>query len=267
MGGGPLLAGTAGGIVGAITVVVGIVWSIAYIELVMVDVLVYGVPVYYDYYWSALPALMIYYLPYPFSNIWSSLFLEFSIILALLFFATGILTRIGFKGMSKSEGVEMGVFGSAGLNLGALTLLMGSMTQSIEVYSQLLPSFSDPFMNYFVLLISAPNWFLIKFGFLILGLSFIILGSASWYMRKDTAHVLASAATGVLSIIGAILLIIGSLISPTLVTRLYQETENILWLTGPVLTIVGFIIIFAALIIWTVVFYTSRDLIFSKKPT
>ncbi|MEM2144138.1 MAG: hypothetical protein QW279_02165, partial [Candidatus Jordarchaeaceae archaeon] len=60
---------------------------------------------------------------------------------------------------------------------------------------------------------------------------------------------------GVLSIIGALFFIIGSLIWP--ITLVIGLGPTLIW---PITLAIGFALIFVAFILWTVVFYSSRNL-------
>lgn len=258
--------GTVGGILGSITLVIGIIWSVVYIQFLMVDLLSYATPVYsYFHEWAPeVPLLMIYFLPYPSTIPWSSLYLEFSIILGAFLIVTGVFNGAGFYGLYKIGGGVMGILGtffsSIGNTLVGLLIIMGNLMPIIEGHFEFHYSIFAPFIHFLVFFISAPNWSMIRAGFIILGITFILLGSAGISVREMTGRPSASTAGGVLSIIGAIFFIIGGIILPTFTNIISMNSLFVLYIFGPIFLIVGFILTLVALILWAVVFYSSREM-------
>ena len=224
-----LLTGTAGGIIGAITAVMGIIWSIIYVRFYM-D---------FTNYLSIVSSLSIFLGPFAFViqtyQASEQTLLWFSLLLAIFLIVTGILIGVGFYGTYKIGGGAMGVvgliFGIIGGTSGALFIILGNLlTTTLFIPMPIIP---------FILPITMPNYPIMWIGFMVLGVTFILLGSASITVREMTMNASASQAAGILSIIGGSLFLVGALIF------------------GGIL-LIGFILIFVAFILWTVVFYTSR---------
>ncbi len=233
---GALQTGAVGGIIGALTSFVGILWSIIYFvfasELVnYISNMIFSI---------LIGPLILLANPYPASG---SLFSILSFILAILILLTGILIGIGFYGTYKIGGGAMGVvgliFGIIGGALGDLFIMLGNLLP-IKDYFPILTSITPP-LGIFVIPITYPHFLIIWIGFMILGVAFILLGSASITVREMTMHPSASSAAGILSIIGGAVFLAGVFFFIFLI-------------------IIGFILIFAASIIWTVVFYSSREM-------
>nr|MDO8080411.1 hypothetical protein [Candidatus Freyarchaeota archaeon] len=196
---GALLTGTAGGIIGTIASVVGIIWTI----LFFIGTRVIFIP------------------PFPLFYIGpSTLQIFLTIIFVALLAVSCILTGVGFYGMSTVGGGAMGVvgliFGIIGGVGSAILILVGLTTQ---------PSGFTLVMNQSYML-----WNL--FGFIILAVSFIIMGSASIVLREWTPYSGTAVAAGILSIIGGVASII---------------------LGG-----IGFVLMFVAFLLWAIVFYTTE---------
>ncbi|MEM3564525.1 MAG: hypothetical protein QXR19_14925 [Candidatus Jordarchaeaceae archaeon] len=83
-----------------------------------------------------------------------------------------------------------------------------------------------------------PGFLIGWIGAIVLGVTFVVLGASSIVMRESTAHPSVAVAAGILSIIG------GSL------------TAIFIFLVG----VFGFGLIFVAMILWAIVFYSSREM-------
>lgn len=236
-----LLSGTVGGITGAITAAVGIIWILTgntfindtknfSAQLTFYLNYLIGAPFGLPFVSSPIPPLI-----YPSG----SSFYIFSFLLVIFLIGTGILIGIGFYGTYKIGGGAMGVVGLVfsiiGMTLGALFIIMGNL---ISGYTPNL----IPALDAVIILIPfpIPNSNIFGIGFLIMALTFILLGSASISMREMTQMPSASLAAGILSIIGAVFFVIG-----------------ILWY---MVQIIGFGLIFVSFILWAIVFYSSRSM-------
>ncbi len=258
-----LLAGTAGGILGAITAVVGIMWEIIGVTASSREFLVFSK--YFTYPFLEL-FFAAYYTPYPSSST-SAPFPEFSIILAVLLIVTGVLTGMGFYYAYEKKGASVvGLIGSLGIALGALPLIWGSLTPMLgalfqsNMYGVVFGIIGGYNAFQWVNLISEPNWYIIRPGFIILGISFILLGYANIAAREEiSAKRSASTAAGVLSILGAIPFLIGGLLFQSYAAYLSSYILAFLSVISVISIFVGFVIIFAAFIPLAVVFYTSRE--------
>lgn len=233
--------GIAGGITGAVTAVMGIIW-VTIVNAFLAEINTYLMQLSYFLMILIPPSWLysyIYYGYYPFLIVpfypSASLFGISSVIFSTFLVATGILIVVGLYGIHKAgeEAIGLGrlILGTIGIISGALLIIGGTLTTGY-MYTHLIigvPAIS-------LLPVPTPNFNLIWTGFMILGFASILLGSASVSIRKMTQKPSASNAAGILSIIGAIIFIGG-----------------FLW---PVALVVGFILILAASILWTVVFFS-----------
>ncbi|MEX2751143.1 MAG: hypothetical protein Q6366_004565 [Candidatus Freyarchaeota archaeon] len=237
---GALLTGMAGGIIGTITAIIGIMWSIvAYqcftsISQAKISATIYSFIIGP---WLAVPSVI-----QPIETHFL-IFLVASIILVIFLVLTGILVGVGFYGVSTLGGGGMGVvaliFSSIGCVGAGFLIILGNMIHTTEY----MLIFDFPFnpASFRFGSISVPNFQTIGTGFLILGATIIILGIANIVMRDSTTMPTASKATGIISIIGACFFLLGAL--------------NL-----PILYIIGFIIMLIVSILWAVVFYSSGQL-------
>ena len=234
---GALITGTTGGVIGAITAAIGIIW-LSILNTFQTEIYNYLAQI--GTYLSTLVPFSIFYgEPFPFPIIpflpsWS-LFGLSSSILAVFFIVSGILIGIGFYGTYKIGGGAMGVvgliLGIIGCTLGALQIILGNLLTA----TQFIPMPITPYIIPVIL----PNFTIMWIGFMVLGVTFILLGSASITVREMTMNPSASQAAGILSIIGGSLFLL-----------------CVLFLGG--ILFIGFILIFVAFILWAAVFYTSR---------
>jgi hypothetical protein len=233
-----LLTGTAGGMMGAAAGGIGVIWSMLDMLYVMEIVRAMNDPL-------LLILTFFRYSPY-LSFIYGStlmpingLYFTFSMMLAVLLFVGGVLTGIGFYGVHKAGGGAMGL---AGLAFGTIGGLAGS---TFLILGNMMPvSFT---LTIFVT-ISVPSYLFIFIGFVILGGSLIVMGVSSIAVREVTVHSSAAAAAGVLSIIGGCFL------------SLYILDWLVLSIIGGIMALIGFILILSAFIIWSAVFYGSRNI-------
>nr|MDO8079256.1 hypothetical protein [Candidatus Freyarchaeota archaeon] len=242
-----LLTGTIGGIVGTITTALAVIWGFI-TNTFLGELSSYMSKL--NWYLTSVFRPDLFYgfiLPYPIPYFPSaSTFAVTSFILVLLLIVTGLLTGIGFYGTYKIGGGAMGIvaliFSIIGITLGALLILMGNLT--IAYMSAYVWGGETGYIP--ALPVPIPNLYLIWISFLVIGITFIILGSASIKVGEMTAMPSASKAAGILSIIGSIAFILDGLIG--------------IWAHNIILAIIGFGLIFAAFILWAVVFYSSRNM-------
>nr|MDO8079262.1 hypothetical protein [Candidatus Freyarchaeota archaeon] len=236
-----LLIGTVGGIIGTITAAVGIMWVIS-VNTLLNEIYNYLVELapFVNTVISWIPT-PLYTGPWP-QPIFSSwpLFGLLSSILAMLLIVTGILIGIGFYGTYKIGGGAPGVvgliFGIIGGIAGALLITIGNTTPG---YMSAVAPFDEVYVP--VISVTTPNFNFIWASFGVLALAFIIIGAASISVRETTNIPSASMAAGILSIIGAVAFLVGSIIH----------------LIPP---IVGFGLTLVSFILWAVVFYSSREM-------
>ncbi|MGQ9722716.1 MAG: hypothetical protein ACUVXA_15505 [Candidatus Jordarchaeum sp.] len=200
MGRGALLTGVAGGIIGTIASVAGIAWLIIWLF----------VPPQY--------ILLPYFTLLPVGP--SPLYIGVSILFAALIVVACILTGVGFYGMYTVGGSSMGIvaliFGIiGGVAFGILLLL-------------------DILLGYGGIFYYSPITIFSIIGSIILGVIFIIIGSASIVVREYTMHSGSAVAAGILSIIGGCFVI--------------------LYIGG----IIGYPLLFVAFLLWAIVFYTTE---------
>ena len=257
-----LLTGTAGGVIGAVTAAVGVLWSfITYAYLTEINSYLTQL----SYYLSDLSWSIYFHrdpfwpLPLPYFPS-ASLFGVSSFILSIFLIAAGILIGAGFYGAYKIGGGDRGlaglIFGFIGNAVSALLIIMGNLTTGYNLTASFLAA---PTMGQYYLPVPTPNFPVIWIGFVTLGLTFLVLGSASKSVCEVTEKPSASSAAGSLSVTGAVVFIIGvlmGLVGPTL-TPTADMPPPPLW---PPLLVIGFGLIFVAFILWAVVFYSSRNL-------
>ncbi|MFB0561450.1 MAG: NosD domain-containing protein [Candidatus Lokiarchaeia archaeon] len=237
------LAGTVGGIIGAITAVTGVIWVLK-VNTFLTEINIYlGQLSYYlnmlvpwmglHYLYHGEP-LLLYFYPS------ASLFVKLSFLMSISLIVTSILIGIGFYGTYKAGGGAMGIvgliFSILGITSGALLIILGTLTTGYMYAAYQEGMTSESFLP-----VPTPNFLIIWIGFMILGLTFIILGSASISVRYMTEKPATSFAAGNLSILSALFFIIGGFIYPTIL-------------------IISFGLIFVAFILWVVVFFSSRVL-------
>ncbi|WXG39687.1 MAG: hypothetical protein WED07_02445 [Candidatus Freyarchaeum deiterrae] len=255
-----LLTGTAGGITGAITAAIGVVWGFVLPQFYN-EIHIFAVDVsYYTTYLFNQPTQLWYEHVYPFIFLSpylpsASLFGALSFVLSILLIATSILIGVGFLGTYKIGGGAMGVIGLIlsvlGITSGALLIIMGNLTTGYTAAWMMMGESSYPL---FPILI--PNFSVIWIGFLVLGFTFFLLGWTGISVRKATAKPAASAVAGVLSIINA-LVFIGAIL---LISRFSYVDYSALVVFPIVGLIIGFGAMLVAFILWAWVFYSSRNL-------
>ncbi len=251
---GALLTGIAGGIVGSITGIIGIIWIMVSTKLA-IDIynyiqLVMGLSAFYGIHIFALT-------PLP-NSIFQ--FITLSIVFAGFLIMSGILIGVGFHGLYKAGGGTMGrvgfVSGIMGTATGSLFILLGNVITSTKVMYLFLVSIFIGFTGILPVPLSTPNLFVVGIGMIALAVTFFTLGVSSIVVRETTINSAASAAAGVLSIVGACLLILYTLV---------QYEASSLALLGGIMSFIGFALIFVAFILWTVVFTSSRDILPIKR--
>jgi hypothetical protein len=250
-----LLIGGIGGIIVALAGFTGIIWSItdmSYVSeissaislfttgiLPIGLILLYGsLPLFFNPSAIILGVIFSQALT-PSAGLWNSL----SLILALLLLVGAILIGVGFLGMYRAGGGAMGVvglaFGIIGGVAGSLFLFLGStatITTPLVV------------IGYFTVSITTPLYLLIFIGFAILGVSLILIGVTSIVVREITEYSAAAVAAGILSIVG------GCFLFP------YILDYALLSVFGGIFALIGFVLILAASVILSVVFFASRNI-------
>jgi parallel beta-helix repeat protein len=240
------LIGAGGGIIGAVTAVIGIAWVIkAYNFLSEISIYLMQLSSYmfilapwmahlsYMYHGEPIMALPLFYSSAP-------IFLELSFIMCIFLIATSVLIGIGFCGTYEIGVGKANIIGSSlgimGIISGALLIIMGNLTVDYKYASAPLEMSSVPFLP-----VCTPNFQLMWIGFTVLGFAFIVLGFASHSMRDMTNSPNASSFAGVLCIIGALFFIVGGFV----------------W---PLILIMGFALILLTFLLWSIVFYSSREI-------
>ncbi len=257
-----LLTGAAGGMVGAVTAVVGVLWGfITYAFLNEINTYLVQLSIYI----TTLSRVIYFHggylwpLPLPYFPS-ASLFSASSFILSIFLIAAGILVGIGFYGAYKIGGGARSlvglVFGVIGTAVSALLIITGNLTTG---YSMITPFSVAPTMGNYYLSVPTLNFPVIWIGFLVLSVTFLVLGLAGRSVSEVTEKPSASSAAGSLSVTGAVVFIIGVLmgfVAPTFVSTVGTSPPPI-W---PPLLIIGFGLIFLAFVLWAMVFYSSRNL-------
>jgi hypothetical protein len=235
---GALLVGVVGGIIGAVAGGIGIIWSIIDILYMQELIRTLNDPF--------LIIRSIYFSPYPVTYVsiptsTGTLLFEFSIMLAILFMVGGTLTGVGFYGVYKEGGGNMGlvglISGIIGGVIGGIFLILGNL---LQVQSG--PSLGPIFLS-----VLTPNYFDFFIGLAVLGIALILLGVASRAVRIMIAHPSASATAGSLSIVG------GCLLFPYILNYLAATL-------GDIPLLFAFPLILSAFAIWAAVFHGSRTM-------
>lgn len=248
------LTGTVGGLIGIIMAGIGIVWSIITLLFVM-DLFAY-----FDnlMWWSGwlLSIYAVFLVPYPASGLWFNLS---SFIVVLFLIVSGVLLGIGFYGLytvgRKRMGIVGLIFSTIGSISGALLIYLGNTISNIEPIAVYVTRLWEPVnpvtAPWFV---TTPNFFLIWIGLVILSVTFIVIGAASITTSGIVTRPSAFKAAGIVSIIGACFFF------PYFLTTLIGTEKPLVALLGPILEIVGFALIFVAFILWSIIFYSSREI-------
>ena len=191
--------------------------------------------------------------------------LVFSFVLAVLLIVSLVLSGVGFYGVYRRGGGGAGVLALiaaiTGGTLGATLTTLGNILQQTE-YVIVVNYFLFPFPVLYP--VREPNYLFVWVGMLVVAVTFILLGSASIAVRASTATPSVALAAGILSIIGACLLPLYGL------SMVGHETIHPpLFLSFPLVNVAGgifalfaFTLILVAFVLWTVVFYSSREAIF-----
>jgi hypothetical protein len=237
-----LLTGAVGGIIGVVTAVIGVMW-IFIANTFLLQIFNYSISVSDYLTYLAEPSVYPYPPPnpIPFFPSWSS-FSVFTLVLTIPIIVTGILLGVGFYGTYKIGGSAMGAVGFTssvvGTTLGALLINMGNLTTGYTYAGIIAGGTVNPLIP-----LPAPNFSLIGLGFAVISFATLLLGAASISVREMTEKPSAFMVAGILSIVGSLVNMIGS------------------WaLSRYGIFIIGFGLIFVALILWTWVFFSSRNL-------
>jgi hypothetical protein len=262
-----LLTGSIGGVMGAITAIIGMLWSTMTLQLA-IELAEYPFQLLYVAITNALLT------PIAGDNqplaqpVWIYVGV-LTTVLVILFIVSGILTGVGFYGVYQNGGGRMGVvgllFGIAGSIAGAIFFLLGGI--AVQKYgigvNGLVLSYNGT-SGYAILGITAfyePNVLFYWIGLIILAATFIILGVSSIAVHGATGRPVLSLISGISSIAGACLLFPFTLYMlenlPSTVSYYLSGNAAL----GIESTFLGFIPIFVANILWVVVFFSSRNLI------
>jgi hypothetical protein len=247
-----LLTGTAGGAIGAIMAIMGMVWSI-------VTILLTG-----EINQNIGAASLLSWIPILAYTISLSMYLwffVFSLILAILLVVSGILLGVGFYGLHTAGGGPMGVvgliLGIVGSSAGAALIILGSLLPNqIFVPSYIIGS------PYFVSSnIPIPSFLFIWIGVIILAGTFIVLGVASIATRRVTNRTGLAATSGILSIVGGAFLFLYTLFAIGTTSLGFLSLIGATAMAGIFFTLIGFLLLFIAFLMWSVVFYSSSTTI------
>ena len=170
----------------------------------------------------------------------------FSFVLAVLLIVSLVLSGVGFYGVYRRGGGGAGVLALiaaiTGGTLGATLTTLGNITGNHSI----IPCFCSNGGTYFFNLpvYVGPNYLFVWVGMLVVAVTFILLGSASIAVRASTATPSVALKAGIISIIGACFL----------------GFPPIPWLWF--FWLLAFTLMLVAFVLWTVVFYSSREAIF-----
>lgn len=244
---GAVLTGTAGGIIGFAAAGLGILWSMVFMMFAV------DLSNYIQYLRASNTPLIIILFFYPSSSV---LFSNLLLMVSLFLIVALVLSGVGFFGVSKIGGDPIGivglVFAVAGSAAGVLFIIMGVLTPAYEYVLLLYLYYIYPvfYPVYISVPVPIPNYLLIWIGFIILTVTFIVLGVASIALRGVTANPSASTSAGIVGVIGACFLVSFGLI---------MAVPAVPWLAG-VFTLIGFALIMVNFLLWTVVFYSCRKM-------
>ncbi len=241
-----ILTGAVGGVMGAVTSVVGTVWVIeAYNLSSEIDIYLAQLS-YYLYIlapWMSFQSFLYHGEPimaFPFFYSSAPLFFELSLIMCIFLIVTSVLIATGFLGTYDigvgAANIIGSILGSMGIISGASLIIMGSLTVGYRYAGAPMEMSSIPFLP-----VPTPNFQIMWIGFTTLGFAFIVLGAAGYSIRDMTNSPEASQAAGILCIIGATFFIIGGYV----------------W---PMIPVIAFALILLAFILWSKVFYSSREI-------
>jgi hypothetical protein len=254
-----LLTGTAGGVMGAIMALLGMTWSIITIlligetnqNIIVASLLAYNVPLLQP----LISTSML---------LWFSVF---SLILAIFLIVSGILTGVGFYGLHTAGGGPMGVVGLilsiVGSSAGAAFIILGSILFSPiyipSYYSTSTSTGTSTMFSFFPVIV--PAFLIVWIGVLILTGTFIVLGVASIAVRRVTNRTGLAATSGILSIVGGAFLFLYTLFAIGTSSVGYLSLIGGTAMAGIFFTLIGFVLLFIAFLMWAIVFYSSSTTI------
>jgi hypothetical protein len=246
-----LLTGTAGGAIGAIMAIMGMVWCI--ITGLLVSEINQNIIV------SSLAAWN-FYLDNFISYNMLTWFFVFSLILAILLVVSGILLGVGFYGLHTAGGGPMGVLGLilgiVGSSAGAALIFLGSLIPtSIYIASY---AWGPGWYAFSFGPVLIPSFIFTWIGVLILAGTFIVLGVASIATRRVTNRTGLAATSGILSIVGGAFLFLYTLFAIGTTSLGWLSIIGVTAGAGIFFTLIGFVLLFVAFLMWSVVFYSSR---------
>lgn len=135
-----------------------------------------------------------------------------------------------------------------GSSLGATLIYLGIISKVYDISSGVVYFIFIPLVLY-TYPVLVPNFFYIWLGLVVLAITFIMLGVSTLAMRETFSMPSAVTAAGVLSIVG------GCFLFPYVLVWM-----KLIPLLGVVFAFIGFAMILVVFIIWTIVFYSSRNL-------
>ncbi|MEM1763962.1 MAG: hypothetical protein QXX87_00875 [Candidatus Jordarchaeales archaeon] len=226
--------GAVGGAIGAMAAATGIAWTtttntlltetntyLCCFEMFLLESLnspIFRIPsIEYEYYSLIVPV-------YP--SFWS--FCVLSAVLFALLTAASMLICVGFHGYRAGElvGLKRIAFAIGGAALGGLLILTGALTTGY-MYAR---AIRGEYMI-FTVPVPAPNLSLAWLGFVVLGLSAILLGSVSISTREWTTRPFMAGAVGVLSIISGVVFLFSYIWHLVLfISFALMLTASILWI-------------------------------------
>ncbi|MFB0561138.1 MAG: hypothetical protein ACETWM_07975 [Candidatus Lokiarchaeia archaeon] len=241
------LAGTVGGIIGAITAVIGMMWSVMTIfKPNPFDI----IPAYASY------TTIAHYLMWAvIQSDWLFNFFVLSIIFSIFLMVSGVLLGAGFFGFYSVTNDEQAVAGPIVSLLGfafvAFFIILGFMQPIIELKTWVYRGhYAMPILEPLTqTIVITPNYFFFSIGILALFITLIALGVISIAMRDTTMVPTVSSSSGIISIIGALFLVPYFL----LLTSYFA-------VIGIISGFIGLILLLVAFILWTVVFFNSRNI-------
>lgn len=185
-------------------------------------------------------------------------YVSYSWTLAISLIVSCILLGVGFYGMYKAGGGAMGavglVLGIIGSIAGALLIILGTFTIRVPQFGIL--GYSE--LLFGIITTNIPSFTFTWIGLLILAAIFIVFGVASITARSATRIPALSVISGIVGIVGACLFFLYSMFVQEITTGILVNPLSGSAVAGIQSTIFGFIVIFVASILWSVLFYSTK---------
>jgi len=219
--------GIVGGMAGVVASGIGIIWGFMSMSSHPMNQFMYAMNIVFNSF-----STDVYFFPVQEPANYGLLIL-LSVALAVSLIVACVLTGVGFYGFYSTRGGSRGVVSllsiATGSALGALLIVFGTVSLRAEYYFM-------PWNVIPLLITLSQEYTIIGMGMIILAATFILLGVTSIVLRENTTMPSDSMGAGILSIIGACLLIPHILGSP--------------------LTFIGFAVVLVAFVLWARVFYS-----------